>query len=119
MIITRTPFRVSFLGGGTDYPAWYEKHGGAVLSASINRYCWLTVRGLRPFFDNKTRVVWNQIEHVADNDQISHRNIRAVLKCLRIETGVEISYTTDLPSHSGLGTSSSLTVGLLQALSCL
>ena len=119
MIVCRAPFRVSFLGGGTDYPEWYSQHGGAVLSAAINRYCWVTVRRLRPFFDDKTRVIWNQIEHVAQNKDISHRNIRAVLQYFNIDTGVEVFYSNDLPSHSGLGTSSSLTVGLLLALSTL
>lgn len=115
MIVTRTPLRISFLGGGTDYPEWYLNHRGAVLSAAIRRYVYVMMRPLQPFFDNQTRVVWNRIEHVADNSQISHRNVRAALQHFGIVDPVEVIYSSDLPANSGLGSSSSLTVGLALA----
>ena len=119
MIISRTPFRISFFGGGTDYPAWYREHGGAVLATSINRYCYLNCRFLPPFFEHKSRVVWSQIERVMTNDQIQHPVVRAVLDLLQISEGIEIHHDGDLPSRTGLGSSSAFTVGLLHALHAL
>ncbi|TAN44376.1 MAG: kinase [Rhodospirillales bacterium] len=119
MIICRTPFRTSFFGGGTDYPVWFEEHGGAVLTAAINRYCYISCRYLPPFFEHKSRVVWSQIERVTDHEAIQHPVIRAVLDYLGIEGGVEIHHQGDLPARSGLGSSSSFTVGLLHALYAL
>ncbi len=119
MIITRTPFRISFFGGGTDYPAWYENEGGAVLSTTINKYCYISCRHLPPFFEHKSRVVWSKIESVKHLDEIEHPSARETLKFLNIQKGVEIHHTGDLPARSGLGASSSFTVGLLHALYAL
>lgn len=116
MIISRTPYRLSFFGGGTDYPAWYREHGGAVLSAAINRYCYLTCRWLPPFFQHRSRVVYSLIEDVADNTEIRHPAVRECLRFLDISDGVEIHHDGDLPKMTGLGTSSSFAVGLLNAL---
>lgn len=115
MIISRSPFRISFFGGGTDYEPWYRDHGGAVLAASIDKYCYLNCRLLPPFFDHKTRVVWSEIERVIDRSQIKHPVIRAVLEKLRIDDGVEIHHHADLPARSGLGSSSSFTNAMLLA----
>ena len=118
MIISRTPFRISFFGGGTDYGPWYQDHGGAVLSTTINRYCYLNCRHLPPFFDYRNRIVWSQIETVNEHDEIVHPVVREVLKMLQLH-GVEIHHDGDLPSRAGLGSSSSFTVGLLNALNGL
>jgi len=119
MIISRTPYRVSFFGGGTDYPAWYREHGGAVLSAAIARYCYITCRWLPPFFEHKTRVVYSLIEDVVRNEDIQHPAVREALLALGIHDGIEIHHDGDLPKMTGLGTSSSFTVGLLHALHAL
>ena len=119
MIITRTPFRISFFGGGTDYPTWYEKHGGATLSTTIDKYCYITVRHLPPFFEVKNRIVWSKIELVDSHDEIEHPSVRETLKHLGIDKGVEVHHAGDLPARSGLGSSSSFTVGLLHALHVL
>ena len=119
MIITRTPFRISFFGGGTDYPAWYKENGGAVLSATIDKYCYISVRYHPPFFPFKHRVVWSKIENVNSGDEIEHPSVRATLAHLCIEEGVEVHHSADLPARSGLGASSSFTVGLLRALYAL
>jgi len=119
MIISRTPYRVSFFGGGTDYPAWYRHHGGAVLSATIDKYCWLTCRYLPPFFEHKYRVVWSVIENRRSVEEIQHPVVRKVLPHLGMERGVEIHYDGDLPARSGMGSSSAFTVGLLNALHAL
>ncbi len=119
MIISRTPYRISFFGGGTDYHAWYQEHGGAVLSTSINHYCYLNCRFLPPFFKEKSRIIWSRIEHVMEHDEIQHPAVRGVLKYLGMEHGLEIHHTGDLPARSGLGSSSAFTVGLLNALNAL
>ncbi len=119
MVISRTPFRISFFGGGTDYPVWYEKNGGAVLSTTIDKYCYITCRYLPPFFEHKSRIVWSKIEAVKDIDEIEHPSARAVIKHLNIKDGLEIHHDADLPARSGLGASSSFTVGLLNALHAL
>ncbi len=119
MIITRTPFRVSFFGGGTDYPAWYRENGGAVLSTTINKYCYINCRYLPPFFENKSKIVWSKIENVKNHDDIEHPAARGVIQFLNINDGVEIHHHADLPARSGLGSSSSFTVGLLHALHAL
>ncbi|GLU30221.1 kinase [Trinickia caryophylli] len=116
MIITRTPFRISFLGGGTDYPAWFQEHGGAVVATTINKYCYISCRRLPPFFEHKHRVVYSRIENVVHNDEIQHPAVRAVLNWARVEDGLEIHHDGDLPARSGLGSSSSFTVGLVHAL---
>lgn len=119
MIITRTPFRISFFGGGTDYAAWYQEHGGVVLSTSIDKYCYISCRYLPPFFEHKYRVVYSKIENCKTIDQIEHPAVRAVLSYMQCDTGLEIHHDGDLPARSGLGSSSSFTVGLLNALSAL
>ena len=119
MIISRTPYRISFFGGGTDYPAWYEKNGGCVLATSINRYCYITCRYLPPFFQHKHRVVYSKIESTASVDEIQHPAVRECLRFLDYTDGMEIHHDGDLPKQSGLGTSSSFAVGLLHALHAL
>ena len=119
MIISRTPFRISFFGGGTDYPDWYRRHGGAVLATTINKYCYITCRYLPPFFDHKYRIVYSRIEDCRNVDEIIHPPVREALRFLKFEQGVEIHHDGDLPARSGLGSSSSFTVGLLNALHAL
>lgn len=116
MIISRTPFRVSLFGGGTDYPSWYLEHGGAVLGFAINRYCYITLRCLPPFFNYRHRIVYSRVEMVSELSEIEHPAVRAVLTDLRVEQGLEIHHDGDLPARSGLGSSSSFTVGLLNAV---
>lgn len=119
MIISRTPYRVSFFGGGTDYHTWYQEHGAAVLATTINHYCYLQCRLLPPFFDHKSRVTWSKIENVQDNTHIEHNSVRAVLEYLQITQGIEINHQGDLPARSGLGSSSAFTVGLLNTMYAL
>jgi D-glycero-alpha-D-manno-heptose-7-phosphate kinase len=119
MIISRTPFRLSFFGGGTDYPEWYRKHGGAVLAASIDKYCYLTCRYLPPFFEHRIRLVYSKIENCQAIDDIAHPAVREVLRHLNFDRGVEIHHDGDLPARSGMGSSSSFIVGLLHALYAL
>jgi D-glycero-alpha-D-manno-heptose-7-phosphate kinase len=119
MIISRTPFRISFFGGGTDYPGWYRKHGGSVLSASIDKYCYLTCRYLPPFFEHRIRVAYSKIELCQTIDEIVHPAVRESLRFLKVTRGVEIHHDGDLPARSGMGSSSSFTVGLLHALHAL
>ena len=116
MIISRTPFRVSFFGGGTDYPTWVEQHGGAVLSTSIDKYCYISCRYLPPFFDHNYRITYSCLEHVKTVDEIQHPAIRAVLSAYQNGNGLEMHCDADLPARSGLGSSSSFIVGLLHSL---
>ncbi len=119
MIVTRTPFRISFFGGGTDYPAWYTKNGGAVLATAIDKYCYISCRHLPPFFEHKHRIVYSQIENVKEISEIQHPAVKAILDYSNVVEGLEIHHDGDLPARSGLGSSSSFTVGLLHALSSL
>ena len=119
MIISRTPFRVSFFGGGTDYPAWYREHGGAVLSTAINKYCYITCRYLPPFFDYKYRIRYFQREEANSIDEIQHPSVRECLVFANVSKGVDIVHHADLPAQSGLGSSSTFIVGLLHALYAL
>lgn len=116
MIISRTPFRISFFGGGTDYPVWYSENGGAVLAVTINKYCYISSRYLPPFFDHKNRIVWSMIELVKDGEEIKHPAVRETLAYMGITEGVELHHDGDLPARAGLGSSSAFTVGLLHAL---
>jgi len=116
MIITRTPFRISFFGGGTDYPAYYNEYGGTVLSTAINKYCYITCRYLPPFFDHKFRIRYTKREETQTIDEIQHPSVRECLKFIGIEKDIEILHTGDIPAMSGIGSSSSFTVGLLNAL---
>ncbi len=119
MIISRTPYRISFLGGGTDFPGWFKEHGGSVLAASIDKYCYLTCRYLPPFFEHRLRIVYSQIECCQSIDEISHPVVREILRTLQIHRGLEIHHDGDLPARSGMGSSSSFVVGLLHALHAL
>jgi len=119
MIISRTPFRISFFGGGTDYPSWYRQHGGAVLAATINKYCYLTCRYLPPFFEHRIRIVYSRMEMCQKVEEIAHPAVRETLRYLKIDRGMEIHHDGDLPGRSGMGSSSSFTVGLLHALYAL
>jgi D-glycero-alpha-D-manno-heptose-7-phosphate kinase len=119
MIISKTPFRISFFGGGTDYPDWVREHGGKVLGTSIDKYCYISCRRLPPFFDHKYRVVYSKIENVNDHQDIQHPAVKAVLGYLNISDGLEIHHDGDLPARSGLGSSSAFTVGLLNSINAL
>ena len=121
MIISRTPYRISFFGGGTDYPDWYLKEGGAVLSTSIDKYCYLICRLLPPFFEVRHRVVWSHIETVNTIAEILHPAVREGLRYLGYDDslGIEIHHQGDLPARSGIGSSSSFSVGLINGLMAL
>jgi D-glycero-alpha-D-manno-heptose-7-phosphate kinase len=119
VIISRTPFRVSLFGGGTDYPDWIREHGGAVLGMAINKYCYITARPLPPFFGHKHRIVYSVIEAVQEIAEIKHPAVRAVFSEMGVTHGLEIHHNGDLPARSGLGSSSSFTVGLLNTLYAL
>jgi D-glycero-alpha-D-manno-heptose-7-phosphate kinase len=119
VIICRVPFRISFFGGGTDYPAWYNEHGGAVLATSIDKYCYITVRHLPPFFDHKYRIRYTKREETQSVSEIKHPSARECLNFMSLDRGVEILHNADLPAMSGIGSSSAFTVGLLNALYAL
>ena len=121
MIISRTPYRISFFGGGTDYPAWYANEEGLVLSTSINKYCYLHCRYLPPFFGIKHRVIWSYIEQVSSVSEILHPAVREGMKYLGFDDtlGLEIQHQGDLLARSGVGSSSSFAVGLIHALTAL
>jgi len=116
MIITKTPYRISFFGGGSDYPSWYLKNGGSVLSTTIDKYIYISCRYLPPFFDHKYRIVWSHIENVKDIKNIKHRSVKELLKYFKIKKGLEIHYDGDLPARSGMGSSSVFVVGLMNLL---
>jgi D-glycero-alpha-D-manno-heptose-7-phosphate kinase len=119
MVICRTPFRISFFGGGTDYPIWYREHGGAVISATINKYSYITARWLPPYFDYKHRIRYFQQEQAQTIDEIKHPSVRECARYLNIQNGLEIVHNADVPAQSGLGSSSTFTVGMLHALHTL
>ncbi len=119
MIISRTPFRISFFGGGTDYPVWYRENKGAVLATSINKYCYITARYLPPFFDHKYRIRYSKREEVQNISEIEHPSARECLAFLNFNQGVEIQHNSDLPARIGIGSSSAFTVGLLNTLYAL
>ncbi len=114
MIITQTPFRMSFFGGGTDFPDFYKEHGGAVISTTFDKYCYVNVRHLPRFFDYSTELSYSRIERVTDVEEISHPAIREAMKFLDMHE-IRLTYEADLPARSGLGTSSSFAVGMLNA----
>lgn len=116
MIITQTPLRVSFFGGGTDYPEHFTQHGGETLGASIDKYTYVTVNRLTPFFDHRIRVGYSRTELCREVGEIQHPAVRECLRFMSIEHGIEIGVVSDLPARTGLGSSSSFTVGLLHAL---
>ena len=119
MVITRTPFRISFFGGGTDYPVWFEKNGGAVLSTAINKYCYVTTRYIPPFWECRYRLRYTNPEEVREICQIKHPSVRECLLHLNFEHGIEMQHNTDIPGRSGLGSSSAFTVGFLNSLYAL
>lgn len=119
MIVTQTPLRISFFGGGTDYPVWYREFGGAVLSTTIDKCCYITCRRLPPFFEYHSRVSYSKVENVEQNSAIEHPSVRGCLQFMGIDEGVEIHHVADLPARTGLGTSSAFTVGLLLGLYAL
>ena len=121
MIISRTPFRISFFGGGTDYPAWYLEEGGAVLSTTIDKYCYISCRYLPPFFSIKHRIVWRHVESVLTIVDILHPAVRESLRFLGFDdyAGLEIHHQGDLPARAGMGSSSAFVVGLINALTAL
>lgn len=119
MIITKTPYRISFLGGGTDHPSWYKKYGGSVLSTTIDKYCYVTCRYLPPYFEETHRIVYSKIELTKHVSEINHPLVRESMKYAGIKSGLEIHHQGDVPGWSGIGTSSTFTVGLLKAMYAL
>ena len=119
MIISKTPFRISLIGGGTDFPHYYKKLPGLVIGGTINKYCYVTARYLPKVFNYKHRIVWSKNEVVNNNNQIIHPTVKAVFNYLKIKKGLEIHYQGDLQKNSGLGTSSSFCVGLVNAIKSL
>lgn len=118
MIITQTPFRMSFFGGGTDFPGFYKEHGGAVISTTFDKYCYVNVRHLPRFFDYSTELSYARTERVTDVEDIEHPAIREAMKYLDMHE-IRLTYEADLPARSGLGTSSSFAVGMLNAFYAL
>jgi D-glycero-alpha-D-manno-heptose-7-phosphate kinase len=116
MIISKTPYRISFFGGGSDYPEWYNQFGGEVISSTINKYLYISCRKLPNFFNHKYRVVYSKVEEVKKITDIKHKVVRLVLLKKRIKNNLEIHYDGDLPSRSGMGSSSGFIVGLLNVL---
>ncbi|WP_373002782.1 kinase [Sulfurimonas sp.] len=119
MIVSRTPYRISFFGGGTDYPNYYLKHGGKTLGVAINKYSYLNIRKLPQFFDYKHRIVYSKQENCKSISEIVHPSVREVLKFLDVKEGLSIHHDGDIPARSGMGSSSSFTVGLLNSLYAL
>lgn len=118
MIITRTPFRMSFFGGGTDFSGFFNKHGGAVISTTFDKYCYVTVRHLPAFFEYKTHLTYSKTEYVNSYEEIQHPAIRAAMKHMDMHN-IRLTYESDLPARTGLGTSSSFAVGMIEAFYAL
>ncbi len=118
MVITRTPFRISFFGGGTDYPEFYKEHGGSVISTTFDKYCYVTVRHLPRFFDYSNQVTYSRIENTKTVDEIQHPAVREAMKYLDMHE-LRIGYDADLPARSGIGSSSSFAVGMLNSFHAL
>ena len=116
MIISKTPYRISFFGGGTDFPDYYNNHDGCVIGSTIDKYCYISLRKLPPFFKNKHRIVWSKIQLPNTINQIRHPSIKGILNYFKIKEGIEIYHIGDLPAFSGIGSSSSFSVGLINAL---
>ena len=116
MIITKTPYRLSLFGGGTDYPAWYNKHPSKCLSAAMAHYCYVNVKELPPFFEHNIRLAYSKLEFLNSINDIDHPSIRGCLKYTKITENISVNHDGDLPARSGIGSSSSFTVGLLNAL---
>ena len=116
MIISKTPYRISFFGGGTDYPTWYKRNSGAVISTTINKFCYISIRYLPQFFSNKNRLVWSKIEKTNNLKNIEHPAIKAALINYKLDKGIELHHFGDLPARSGMGSSSSFAVGLINSI---
>jgi D-glycero-alpha-D-manno-heptose-7-phosphate kinase len=116
MIISKTPYRLSLFGGGADYPSWFVSHETKLISAAMANYCYISVKQLPPYFDYVNRVIYSKIESVRTFDEIEHPSVRACLKHLQVPNGISITHDGDLPARSGIGSSSSFTVGLINAL---
>ena len=116
MIISQTPVRISFFGGGTDFPEYFSRFGGAVLSTTIDKYCYLAVSYLSNFFNYRIKVSYSRTELAADLEEIEHPAARECLRYAGIKSQIELNYFSDLPARTGLGTSSSFVVGLLNSL---
>ena len=119
MVVTRTPYRISFFGGGTDYPVHYHEHGGTVLNTTINKYCYINCRHLPPFFEHKHCIRYSKMEYPNTIDEIIHPSVRECLRYAEVEEGLEVNHSGDIPAMSGVGSSSAFTVGLLHALNAL
>jgi D-glycero-alpha-D-manno-heptose-7-phosphate kinase len=119
LIITKTPYRISFFGGGTDHPSWFREHGGKVLATTFDKYCYISLRYLPPFFNHKYRIVYSKIEDVQNINEINHPAVREILKYFKSNSGLEIHIDGDLPARSGLGSSSSFSVGMINAMNTL
>ena len=119
MIISKTPFRISLFGGGTDFEEYFIKDGGAVIGMTINKYCYISIRKLPPFFKHKHRFVWSKIELIKDVKKIIHPTTKAIFNYYKPKDGLEIHYDGDLPGNSGIGSSSAFTAGSINALSNL
>lgn len=119
VIITKTPYRISLFGGGSDYKAYYEHYGGAVLTTTIDRYCYISLRNMPPFLGSRYRIMWSRMENVDKIDDIKHPGVRGCLQYLGVSEGIEVNHAGDLPARSGLGSSSAFTVGMLHALHVL
>lgn len=119
MIISKTPFRISFFGGGSDLPNWYKKFGGSIISTTIDKYCYISLRELPPFFQHKHRIVYSKVENIIKIKDIKHPAVRAIFTKYKVKNGLEMHHDGDLPARSGLGTSSSFCVGLINTLYAL
>ncbi len=117
MRISRTPYRISLFGGGTDYSQWFNEHGGAVIGTTIDKYCYITLNKL-DYFDYKYRIVWSEIEQTQHVEQIHHNSVRECIKYMEIDEPLEIHHIGELPARTGIGSSSAFTVGMLEALGC-
>ena len=116
LIISKTPYRLSLLGGGTDYPSYYKDSEGAVLAGSINKYCYIMLRVLPPFFDYKYHVAYSEIERCKEISEIRHPAVREIIKLSEIDEGIDLRHAGDLPARAGMGTSSAFVVSLINAL---
>jgi len=116
VIITKTPYRISLFGGGTDHPSWYKKHGGEVISFAIDKYCYISTRILPPFFDHKYRIAYSKVETVNDFKKILHPVVREAIRKFSPNLSLEIHHDGDLPARTGIGSSSAFTVGLINSL---
>lgn len=119
MVITKTPYRISFFGGGTDFPIYYNEHSGIAISTTINKYCYIIIRELPPYFDHRYRLRYGKTEMVNSTPEIDHPSIRACLQFAKYTGSIEVVHTGDIPAMSGVGSSSAFTVGMLLGIRSL